>query len=896
MVFGLATVPAGAANPTQNGFTLENITNTLVQPVAFGFTETGQLYVAEKRGTVQVFDSVADPTPTQVIDIRNQVHDYWDRGLLGLAVDPQFGNGSDYVYLLYTFPDTSPPDACADPTGAGCVVNGQLGRFPIAANGTAGAEQILLTGNWCAQYPSHTIGDLSFTADGLLLVSAGDGASFNFADHGEDQNPTNGCQDPLGGAGFADNEGGALRSQDILTSGDPQSYDGTILRVNKTPGAPAPEIVAHGLRNPFRITERSGTAEIWIGDVGWGRWEEVNRIVDAGGAVENFGWPCYEGGDGSSAKEPTYDGLNLNMCETLYGTAGAVQAPFYARQHGEDLSSQCPGAGGAVSGLAFYEGGRYPAAYDGALFIADYSHQCIRVMYPDTPFGLPNKNSIETFVGNAFPVDLQIGPEGDLFYADIVSGRIVRVNYNTGPTAAIAANPMTGSVPLLVTFDGTGSTDAEGDPLNFAWDLDGDGQYDDSTASEPTYTYSSPGSVTVGLRVQDPSGATDTDSVVINPVANQAPVATISSPSSALTWKVGDLISFSGSATDPVDGPLPASALTWEVIMNHCETGGGCHTHTIQTFTGTSGGSFSAPDHPYPSHLTIRLTATDSGGLTDVEERDLQPLTSVITVASSPAGLSVSAGVEGLDTFTSPAEITAIVGGSLTVDVVSPQSLSGTSYTFSSWSDGGAQTHTITVPTTDTTLTASFSSSGGGGGGGGGGGEGSSSPQFEDVPSEHPFYTYIAWMAEKRITLGCAANLYCPNDPVTRAQMASFLVRAFSLPPASSDQFVDIAGSPHEADIDALVAFGITKGCDVDRYCPEMGVTRGQMASFLVRTFLLPAGPDLFTDDEDSVHEADINALAQAGITFGCEPTKFCPDDVVTRAEMAAFLFRSYNR
>ena len=889
MVFGLATLPAGAANPTQNGFTLEDITNTLSAPVAFGFTDAGRLYVAEKRGTIQVFDNVDDPSPTQVVDIRNQVHDFWDRGLLGFAVDPQFGSGSDYLYLLYTLePAPSWNDACADATGAGCTVNGRLSRFLINANGTAGAEVPLLTGQWCSQYPSHTVGDLAFTSGGYLLVSAGDGASFDFADHGGPPNPSNSCGDPLGDAGVADNEGGALRSQDLRTPSDPLSFDGSVVKVDKVTGAAT--LIAHGFRNPFRITERPGTSEIWVGDVGWGAWEEVNRIEDPNGSIENFGWPCYEG----SARQPTYDSLNLNLCEVLY-TSGTVVAPHYARHHA-DVPSGCGGGGGAISGLAFYEGGHYPSYFDGALFMADYSIGCIRVMFPNTTSGDPDKNDIETFVTDAAPVDLQIGPDGDLFYADIMTGRIVRVDYNSGPTASIDANPLTGSVPLTVDFDGTGSTDSEGDVLSYAWDLDGDGQFDDSTAPRPSHTYTAVGSVTVGLRVQDPAGASDTDSITINPVANRTPVATISSPSSSLVWKVGDLVSFTGSATDPDDVP---PTLTWDVIMNHCDDGN-CHEHTLQTFSG-SGGQFYAPSHAYPSYISIRLTATDNGGLQDVEVRDIQPRTSIITIASDPVGLQVSAGTEGLSTFTSPGQLTAIVGSTLTVAAPTPQTLGSTAYTFSGWSDGGAQTHTITVPESDTTLTASFNVSTGGGGGGGGGGSGggaggSSSPQFEDVPSEHPFFTFIAWMAEKQITLGCAANLYCPNDPVTRAQMASFLVRAFSLPPASSDQFVDIAGSPHESNIDALVAFGITKGCDIDRYCPEMSVTRGQMASFLVRTFLLPAGPDLFTDDEGSVHEADINALAQAGITFGCEPTKFCPDDVVTRAEMAAFLFRSYNR
>ena len=85
--------------------------------------------------------------------------------------------------------------------------------------------------------------------------------------------------------------------------------------------------------------------------------------------------------------------------------------------------------------------------------------------------------------------------------------------------------------------------------------------------------------------------------------------------------------------------------------MNHCEDGGTCHEHVIQTITGATSGSFTAPSHPYPSFLTIRLTATDSGGLTNLAVVDLQPNTTVITIDASPAGLSVEAGVEGLASF-----------------------------------------------------------------------------------------------------------------------------------------------------------------------------------------------------------------------------------------------------
>ena len=704
-----------------NGFSLDELTNVLNQPVAFGFTPAGRMYVAEKGGTVQAFDSINDSTPTQVINVSGNVHDYWDRGLLGFAVDPAFGSGSDYLYLLYTYdPGNSWGDDCAVPTSTGCMVNGRLSRFQIQPNGTAGAEIEILTGKWCNQFPSHAIGDLAFTEGGHLLVSAGDGASFNFADHGQNGNP---CGDPLGVAGVADNMGGALRSQRPATHAA-VTYDGTVLRIDKATGNPIAgnptgtdtRIIAQGLRNPFRITVRPGTSEVWVGDVGWGAWEEINRIVDPAGSRENFGWPCYEGSNTASAPQPSYDSLNLNLCESLYAAGpSAVVASHYARPHQPaNTHLGCAGTGGAISGLAFYEGGDYPSQYDGALFIADYSIGCVRVMFPDVS-GVPNKNTISSFVGDAAPVDLQIGPEGDLYYADIATGRIVRVAYdNAGPTAVPGATPTTGGVPLLVQFDGTGSTDPEGDELTYAWDLDGDGQYDDAALAQPTWTYTSPGPVTVGLNVSDPFGNSDSDAIVVNPVANQEPTATIASPNSSLTWAVGDTINFNGSGSDPEVGPLPSSALTWEIVMNHCEETGSCHEHVIQTVTGATSGSFTAPDHPYPSFLTIRLTATDSGGLSHEDTVELQPKTSVVTIDSSPAGLSVEGGVEGLEAFPAPHNITAIEGGSLSLNAPSPQTVAGTTYTFLSWSNGQPQTHTITVPVGNLTLTATFETVGGG--------------------------------------------------------------------------------------------------------------------------------------------------------------------------------------
>ncbi|MCP4305958.1 MAG: hypothetical protein GY788_14000 [bacterium] len=174
---------------------------------------------------------------------------------------------------------------------------------------------------------------------------------------------------------------------------------------------------------------------------------------------------------------------------------------------------------------------------------------------------------------------------------------------------------------------------------------------------------------------------------------------------------------------------------------------------------------------------------------------------------------------------------------------------------------------------------------------------------FLDVPPGHLFEQDITWLADEAITLGCnppVNDLYCPDRPVTREQMATFLVRALDLPPTSNAPFSDTAGSVHFADINALAAAGITLGCNPpanDRYCPAASVNRGEMAAFLVRALDLTddGGGNSFVDDDGSVFEMDIAKLAAAEITLGCNPpvnNRFCPTDTVSRAQMAAFLHR----
>jgi PKD repeat protein len=500
------------------------------------------------------------------------------------------------------------------------------------------------------------------------------------------------------------------------------TLDGSVIRVDPATGAGLPDnpsaastdpnarrIIAHGLRNPFRFTPRPGTDELWIGDVGWNDWEEIDVVPNPTAPVKNFGWPCYEG----NGRQSGYDAANLNICETLYAQSGAVTSPYFTYQHSSRVvpNETCPTGSSSVAGLDFeFAAARsnYPAEYDDALFFADYSRDCIWVM-PKGADGKPAPGLVRTFVaGAANPVYLEKGPAGDLFYVDFDGGTIRRITYasaNRNPVAKATASPTTGPAPLTVTFDGSGSSDPDPeDPITYAWDLDGDGSFDDSTQARDTYTYTETGSYTATLKVTDSHGASDTDSVTIS-VGNTAPTAVIDKPAAGTTWKVGDVINFSGHATDAQDGALPASALSWRLLLQHCPSN--CHTHVVQTFDGKASDSFTTPDHEYPAYLELELTATDSGGLKDTKTLRLDPRTVTLTFQTTPGGLKLAVnGTQSTSVFTR----TVIVGSSNTVSAVTPQTKGKQTYTFTSWSDSSTApaTRIITAPASATTYTAKF--------------------------------------------------------------------------------------------------------------------------------------------------------------------------------------------
>ena len=508
-LLAIGTAVPAEAGTLPTGFQDSVVFSGLDHPTAVRFAADGRVFVAQKNGILKVFSSVAATTGTTFADLRSQVDDYWDRGLLGLALDPQFPT-RPYVYVLYAYDaplgQMAPVwnDACSDPTGNGCVISGRLSRLTASGNASVGEQPLI--NDWCQQYPSHSIGSLGFGADGYLYASGGDGASFNFADWGQhvgNLSPTatgqaNVCGDPL-------NEGGALRSQDLRTPSDPTALNGAILRLDGDTGAGAPgnpyaggdanaaRIAAEGLRNPFRFTFRPGTNEVWIGDVGLGQLGGDRPRGDAYDVHELR--VALLRRQRTTVRVPVARALPGAVRRRHWGSRGAV---LHVRpQCSGRLRGNLPYRQRLVDHRARVRdpATTYPAPYNTALFFADHSRNCIWAMLQGTN-GLPDPTNRRTFEAAASnPVDLQIGSDGNLYYADLEGGTIRRITWsvNRAPVAKASASPTSGAAPLTVQFDATGSTDPDGDPLTYSWDLNGDGTFGDSTSATPSFTYNQNG-------------------------------------------------------------------------------------------------------------------------------------------------------------------------------------------------------------------------------------------------------------------------------------------------------------------------------------------------------------------------------------------------------------------
>ncbi|HXK32608.1 MAG TPA: PQQ-dependent sugar dehydrogenase, partial [Dehalococcoidia bacterium] len=658
--------------PDLGGFATDVLFSNEYVVTAFDFAPDGRIFVGKKDGTILVWeDGSLLASPFYVIP---NVNDHHDRGLLGLALDPDFAvNG--YVYVAYTYENNA-----ADPGG---IKTAQVIRLTADGNVAVPGSQLVLLGSQvgtpakpsCDDWPgsdcipsdylSHTVGNLKFGPDGMLYVATGDGASFSSVDSR------------------------ALRAQDV------NSLAGKVLRVDPANGqglasnpfyngdlaANRAKVWAYGFRNPYRFNFKPGTNTIFIGDVGWSDWEEIN-VVEPGA---NYGWPCYEG----DFPQPGYQAFSA--CQAL--GAGSVTFPLHDWEHPPDSAA----VGGDFVGV-----NDYASKFHNTYWFGDYARDMIGYLKVDASDNLV-PGSVDTFTSAGDgPVQIETGPDGNIYYIAINAGELRRVRYvgdNRPPVAVASADPIAGLAPLQVSFSSAGSFDPDaGQALTYHWDF-GDGTT--STSPNPVKTYTTDGNRTVTLTVTDPFFVTAQDTVLVQ-VGNTPPVATISSPADESKYDIGQVISFSGSATDAQDA---SPSLAWSVLLLHCFDGtyADCHTHPHVTASGPSG-QFTIADHGDFIYYEVYLTATDSGGLTDTEMVTIRSNTVDLTFTSNQPGIQLV--VDGASQAV-PFTRTVPRLSQHTIFAPSPQSPAGPPLHFQSWSDGGPQQHEI-VAGANATYTANF--------------------------------------------------------------------------------------------------------------------------------------------------------------------------------------------
>ncbi len=528
-------------------------------------------------------------------------------------------------------------------------IHNRISRF--TANGDVvvpGSEVVIFELNNLSSATNHNGGAIHFGPDGKLYAAVGENA------------------DPSNAQEFTNLLGKMLRI----------NSDGTIPGDNPLLGSTSGNnqaIWALGLRNPFTFAFQPGTGRMYINDVGASTWEEINEGV----AGSNYGWPTWEG--------PS--------------TGTTFRSPIFAYMHGSSATTGC-----AIAGGAFYNPPiqQFPSDYIGDYFFADLCSGWIR------RFDLSSGTATGFATGISNPVDLKVSSDGTLYYLARGSSSNTGVVFEVRSTASLAPSISVHPVNRTVTVGSqvTFTVQANGQqPLSYQWQRN---RGNIQGATSPSFTLASAQLSDDGdffqCIVSNSSGTATSNEARLTVVTNQTPTATIAQPLAGTLYSAGQTINFAGTGTDPEQGNLPSSAFTWTIDFHHDD-----HTHpAMQPTSGITGGSYVIPTTGETSanvFYRIHLTVRDSGSLQHSVFRDVMPRKVTITLAATPSGPQVT--LDGQPQIT-PVSFLGVVGMIRTIGAASPQTISGRQFTFRSWSDGGAQTHTIVTPAANTTYTARY--------------------------------------------------------------------------------------------------------------------------------------------------------------------------------------------
>ncbi len=636
------------------GFTEAAVASSLASATAMDLSPTGELWVLEQTGRVKLVrgDATTHTALTLSVDSRGE------RGLLGIAFAPSYdgaGANTDFVYLYHTLPG-----------GA----NNRITQYEVSAAGTTtptlANPVTILNLSGLSGATNHNGGAIHFGPDGLLYVAVGDNANGAHA-----QTLTN------------------LHGKMLRINPDGTAPSSNPFFVDDSTVAARDFIWALGLRNPFTFSFQPGTGRMFINDVGQNAWEEINE----GAAGRNFGWATTEG----DFNQATFPGFTR---------------PVYAYSHGGGGFQ-----GYAITGGAFYNPavGQFPVQYVGDYFFADYSNSWINVRDGVT-------GAVSQFATAAsYPVDLKVGADGSLYYLTRGTGRLMRVTSTASQAPAITQQPdnLTRAAGETASFSVVASGTA---PVAYRWQqLIGLTWTNLSDASRISGTTTA--TLTISNLQGDDAGqyravatnavnTAESDPAVLTVTVNEAPSATIMIESGLVggLFHAGQAITFSGEATDTEDGPLAASQFTWQVdFITSIASGSPVVRPFVQPFGGVSGSSFiPATTGPYTLvdvAYRITLRVEDSQGRVSTVTQDVLPAVATLTIQTSPAGRHLTVDAQP---FTTSQTFQSVVGFERPIGVPTSQQDSQFLYTFASWSDGGAATHTVITPVVNTTYTATF--------------------------------------------------------------------------------------------------------------------------------------------------------------------------------------------